>query len=89
MLEKPNMTVEQFRPPLVLCIDLSCITTECGKYSSCGWRINFTYDFTALLFGVSVFPLVGLTALFDMALIEWELCKAVMRKACRAGENDC
>ena len=86
MLEKPNMTVEQFRPLIVLCTDLSRITTECGKYPSCWWPINFTYDYTALLFGVSVFPLVGLTSLFDMTLLERELCKAVMRKACRASD---
>ena len=48
---------------------------NCGKYPSCGRRINFTYDYIALLFGVSVFP-----------VLEREPCKAVMRKACRGSD---
>ena len=48
---------------------------NCGKSPSCGWRINFIYDYIALLFCVSVFP-----------VLEWEPCKAVMRKACHASD---
>ena len=31
------------------------LRTDCGKYQCCEWRINFTYDYIVLLFGVSVF----------------------------------
>ena len=45
----------QFRLPIALPTNLSRITRNCGKYPSCGWRINFTQDYIALLFGVNVF----------------------------------
>ena len=44
---------------------------NCGKYPSCGWRINFTYDYIALLFSLAFSP-----------SLEQEPYKAVMRKAC-------
>ena len=48
---------------------------NCGKYPSCGWRINLTYDYIALLFGISFFP-----------ILDREPCKVVMRKACHASD---
>ena len=41
--------------------DFSLTKRNCSKYQCCGWRINFTYDYIVLLFGVSVFsrPIAG------------------------------
>ena len=66
----------QFRPPIALRIDL-VLQRNCGKYWSFtgGRRINFTYDYIALFFGVIFFP-----------VLEQELCKEVMRKACRVSD---
>ena len=41
----------QFRPPIAFRIDLSLIKQQkCGKYQSCGWCIDLTYDYIAPLF---------------------------------------
>ena len=47
------VVTNQFRPPIALFFRI--LQRNCGKYQCCGWRINFTYDYIALLFGVSVF----------------------------------
>ena len=55
-----NLICGQYRKWLTDAISPSDIfrilQRNCGKYQRCGWCINFTYDFIALLFGVSVFP---------------------------------
>ena len=45
----------QFGPAIALRTDLTHITTELWEIPVCRWRINFTYDYIALLSGVSVF----------------------------------
>ena len=67
--------IHQFLPPIALHTDRSHITTELWEYQCCGWRINFTYDYIALLFGVTIFP-----------VLQRAPCKGVMRKACRASD---
>ena len=64
----------QFRLPIALPTNLSRITKNCGKYPSCGCRINFTQDYIALVFGVNVFSRVS--------------CFRVSCKRRLAGEND-
>ena len=70
-----NITM-QFRLPIALrssIFDLPRKYRE--KYRSCGWRIDFTYDNTALFSVVSIFP-----------VLEREPCKGVMRKASRVSD---
>ena len=54
-VKKKRLNKYQFHPPIALRTDLSQITTELWEIPVLRMAINFTYDYIALLFGVSVF----------------------------------